>query len=229
MRIFYLSGLIFLGWMHAFSAEVPLLFDTFGWQGESRMGWQSFKAAERIEWIDEYSETGRPALKVYVHFTSQKREATLIWRFADVQMKKFNVRLLMPKQKNRGDVFLHALVTDTRGDAWFLKPWIDRKTVELPYWTRDGRMTQPASPLPVGRWVEYTVNFADDIFYHLPKEKPNHPVQDFALMNISREALNLNSSSRSAVEAVFISFQILPESVLIDKDVVFYLDLVEIL
>jgi hypothetical protein len=168
-------------------------------------------------------------LKVKARFSQKEKEAKLIWRFPDVQLRKFVLRVMVPKQAHTGEVFLRVLMNDTRGDAYFFKPYVQgTSTADLPCWTLGGMKMQKASPLPVGKWVAYTADPAADIFYQQKKQKSANAVQDMALMNTPRDALNIDSGSRPAMEAVFISFQIRDGSPLINQQVEFYLDCVEI-
>jgi len=146
-----------------------------------------------------------------------------------VQCRKFVLRAMVPKQVHSGDVFLRVLMNDTRGDAYFFKPYVQGTSpVDLPCWTLGGMKIQKASPLPVGKWVTYTTDPATDVFYLQKKQKAANAVQDMALMNTPRDALNIDAGSRPAMEAVFISFQIKDGSPLINQEVEFYLDCVEI-
>lgn len=209
--------------------EYPMVFDHFQSSFESRSGWQSFRAAHAFEIVKDHPKAGPHALKVKARFSEENKEATLIWRFPDVQFRKFRARVMMPEQPNTGDVFFRLLTNDTRGDAYFFQPYVDgSQTKDLACLTQEGVQMQPASPLQIGQWVNYEVSSADNIFYHQSKKKPAHEVQDFALMNTARDSLNLSEESRPAMEAAFIVFQIPAGSPLIGKEVEFYLDFVEI-
>lgn len=231
-----MRGIIFLSLIAAGSVfaqpetqDVPVVFDTFQSSFESRTGWQNFGAAYAMEFIETSSEAGPSRLKVKARFSQKEKEAKLIWRFPDVQCRKFVVRAMMPRQAHAGDVFLRVLMNDTRGDAYFFNPYVQGTSpVELPCWTLGGMKIQKASPLPVGKWITYTADPAADVFYLQKKQKAANAVQDMALMNTPRDALNIDSGSRPAMEAVFISFQIKDGSPLINQDVEFYLDCVEI-
>lgn len=167
-------------------------------------------------------------MKVKGRFAKGNAEAVLLWRFPDVQMKKFRARILIPESVPAGDIFFQVVSNDTKGDALFFKPFVQgAATVDLPCPTHEGIKMQPASPLPRGKWTVYEARWPDDVFYE--QKPPKTPRgQDFALMNTARDALNLSAESRPAAEVLFMSFQIPDGSPLIGQEVEFYLDWVEI-
>ncbi|QHI70375.1 Rieske (2Fe-2S) protein [Tichowtungia aerotolerans] len=225
MRKLFLIVLLTTGFLSA--EELPVWFDTFQAPLESQSGWQTFRAAYALEFGEDHSLAGDGFMKVKVKFTSQVREAILIWRFPDVQMKKFRLRVKLPKDAQ--DVFLRMVTNDTQGDAAFFKPWVDgNTTVELPLNTAEGKKVQKASPLPTDNWVTYEVTMPDDIFVEQKKQKSGHPVEDFALMNTGRDSLNLSAESRPATEAFFISFVVPEYSPLFGRELEFMVDSAEI-
>jgi hypothetical protein len=211
------------------AADVPVLFDNFQAPLESLASWQNFRAAHTIGFVDNPSLAGGRAVRVQGHFSRGNSEAVLIWRFPDVQMKKFRARILIPESVPAGDVYFQVIANNTKGDAFFFKPFIQGDVrIELPYRTREGIKKQPAAPLPRGKWIIYEARCPEDVFYEQKRTEASRNTQDFSLMNTTRSALNLSVESRPATEALFLSFQILEDSPLIGKDVEFYLDWVEI-
>ena len=209
------------------AAELPVWFDTFQSTGESLNSWQTFRAATVLTFEKGQAFTGGQAMKAGVRFSPDVREGILIWRFPDVQMKKFRLRVKLPSEAE--GVYLRMVTNDTKGDAAFFKPWTDGHSMaELPLDTAEGRKTQSASPLPTNEWVTYEVTMPDDIFFEQKKQKSNHPVEDFALMNTDRDSLNLSAESRPATEAFFISFVVPEDSPLFGRDLEFLVDLAEI-
>ncbi|MCF7818657.1 MAG: hypothetical protein K9M54_12335 [Kiritimatiellales bacterium] len=208
---------------------VPVWFDAFQAPLESRAGWQTFQAAYALEFVSALPETGRPALKAKARFSKTNLSAVLIWRFPDLQMHRFRARIMVPANLPAGDVFFQMVANNTQGDALFFKPYLDGKpTYDLPCQTIEGLKQQPASPLPHGKWAVYDVGLPGSLFFEQKKGKAAHPVQDMALMNTGRDALNLSAESRPAMEVFFMSFQVPDNSPLLDKEVWFYIDLVEI-
>ena len=208
---------------------IPVWFDAFVSPSDSRASWQTFKAAYAMEIVPLLPETGRPALKAKVRFSKTDLSAVLIWRFPDVQMHRFRARIMVPADLPPGDVFFQMVANNTQGDALFFKPYLDGEpTCDLPSQTVEGMKQQPASPLPRGKWAAYDVGLPGSLFFEQKKEKAAHPVQDFALMNTGRDALNLSAESRPAMEVFFMSFQVPANSPLLDQEVEFYIDLVEI-
>ena len=182
------------------AAERPVWFDTFGPLQKSQAGWQSFRAAYQLNYVEGDSFVDGQAMAAKVKFTPQVREGILIWRFPDVQMKKFRLRVKLPREAK--DVYLRMVTNDTKGDAAFFKPWNNGKNViDLLIHTLEGQKKQPASSLPTGEWVVYEVTMPDDVFYEQKKQKSKHAVHDFALMNTGRDQLKLGAESRPATEA----------------------------
>lgn len=211
------------------AAELPVWFDTFQAPLESRAGWQTFRAAYALGFVDDPSLAGGRAMKASVCFSKETTEAVLIWRFPDVQMKIFRLRAMVPAEIGDAEVYLRMVTNDTRGDALFFKPYVDgTATNELSILTREGDKVQPASPLPAGQWVVYEVVLAEDVFHEQKKKPSAHPVQDFALMNTARDALKLSAESRPATEAFFISFQVPQNSPLVGRETEIYIDYAEI-
>ncbi len=216
-----------LGWVSVQAVELPVWFDTFESQQKSLAGWQSFRALYRLEFEEDGSFTGGRALKAKVRFLPDQREGILIWRFPDVQMHRFRLRVKVPQEAR--EVYLRMVTNDTKGDAAFFKPWTSGDALtDLPLDTADGQKIQSASPLPAGEWVTYDVTMPDDVFFEQKKQKANHPVEEFALMNAGRDSLNLSAESRPATEAFFISFVVPDDSPLFGKDLEFLVDLAEI-
>jgi hypothetical protein len=209
------------------AAELPVWFDTFQNRQKSQSGWQTFRAATALAFEEDRSLTGGGLMKASVKFTPAVREAMLIWRFPDVQMNRFRLRVKVPKEAR--EVYLRMVTNDTKGDAAFFKPWTSGDAlIDLPLDTADGQKLQSASPLPAGEWVTYDVTMPDDVFYEQKKQKANHPVEEFALMNAGRDSLNLSAESRPATEAFFISFVVPEDSPLFGKDLEILVDLAEI-
>ncbi len=212
----------------AHAADLPVWFDTFQSQRESLQSWQSFRAAYKLGFATNPTFIGGQALKVKIKFTPKVRAGVLLWRFPDVQMKKFRMRVKVPRQAK--GVYLRMVTNDTRGDATFFKPWVGGKQiVPLPVQTNEGKKMQKASPLPPGKWVTYEVSIPDDVFYVQMKQKPKgHAVEEYALMNTDRNQLNLSADSRPATEVFFISFIVNKNSPLFGKELEFLVDLAEI-
>lgn len=209
------------------AAELPVWFDTFQSEQKSLSGWQSFRAAYQLGFEEDRSFTGGRALKANVRFSPKQREGILIWRFPDVQMKRFRLKIKVPQKAK--EVYVRMVTNDTKGDAAFFRPWTDGEpTFDLPIHTAEGQKPQKASPLPAGEWVIYEVTMPDDVFYEQKKKKPNHPVQEFALMNTDRDRLQLSAESRPATEAFFISFVVPKGSPLFGEELEFFVDLAEI-
>jgi len=224
-NIFLITVLVCV--VSAGAAKLPVWFDTFQSVQKSQAGWQTFRAAYGLEYGEDTACIAGRFMKVKVKFTPTTREAVLIWRFPDVQMKKFRLRVKLPKEVH--DVYLRMVTNDTKGDAAFFKPWADgHSMVELPLDTAEGLKTQLASPLPTDEWVTYEVTMPDDVFFEQKKQKSNHPVEEFALMNTGRDQLKLSAESRPATEAFFISFVVLKDSPLFDEELEFLVDLAEI-
>ena len=211
------------------AAELPVWFDTFEYTRESRTGWQNFRDAYALDFIEADAPTAGKAMRVHVKFSAANRVAILIWRFPDVQMKKFRIQVQAPKGIGSANVYLQMTSNDTKGDAAFFKPWNNGKSLfDLPVYTVEGWKTQPASALPAGKWVTYEGTMPDDVFYEQKKQKSNNQVLDFALMNTGRDQLKLSADSRPATEAFFISFQVPKDSPLFGRDLEFLVDLAEI-
>lgn len=209
------------------ATELPVWFDTFQSVQKSQAGWQTFRAAYGLEYGEDKTCIAGRFMTVKVKFTSTAREAVLIWRFPDVQMKKFRMRVKLPKEAH--DVYLRMVTNDTKGDAAFFKPWTDgNSTFDLPIHTAEGLKTQSSSPLPTDEWVTYEVTMPDDIFYEQKKQKSNHPVEDFALMNTGRDQLKLRDEGRPATEAFFITFAVAKNSKLFGQDLEILVDRTEI-
>lgn len=211
----------------AHAAELPVWFDTFGSQQKTQAGWQTFRAAYEMGFDKSLSFSDGQAMAVKMTFTPQVREGIIIWRFPDVQMKKFRMRVKLPREAK--DVYLRMVTNDTKGDAAFFRPWTDGDDViDLPIHTVEGQKTQPASPLPTDEWVTYEVTMPDDVFYEQKKQKSKNQVLDFALMNTGRDQLKLSAESRPATEAFFISFVVANDSELFGKEIEVLVDLAEI-
>lgn len=226
MKNRFLITVLFCGFSVC-AAELPVWFDTFQSKQKSLTGWQSFRALYQLDFEDGESFTGGRALKAKIRFSPDQREGILIWRFPDVQMKKFRLRVMLPAGAD--NVFLRMVTNDTTGDAAFFQPWTNGKTVvDLPLDTAAGQKIQQASPLPVGEWVTYDVTMPDDVFFEQKKQKANHPVEEFALMNAGRDSLNLSAESRPATEVFFISFVVPEDSELFGRELEFLVDLAEI-
>lgn len=210
------------------TAELPVWFDAFQSTRESLQGWQSFRAASKLGFEEDETFTAGRALKVKVSFSAKYREATLIWRFPDVQMKRFRMRVKVPPEAR--DVYLWMVTNDTEGNAAFFRPYaVGKPSHELPIHTRDGVKEQPASPLPAGKWATYEVVMPDDLFYEQKKKRSKgQSVQDFALMNTGRDQLKLSAESRPATEAFFITFVVPPDSPLIGRELELLVDFAEI-
>jgi hypothetical protein len=206
---------------------LPVWFDTFQEPLKSQAGWQTFRAACQLGFAEGGQFSGSKAMTVKMKFTPQVREGIIIWRFPDVQMKKFRLRVKLPREAK--DVYLRMTTNDTKGDAAFFKPWTnDEFVVDLPIHTAEGQKTQPASPLPTGEWITYEVTMPADVFYEQQKQKPKHAVHDFALMNTGRDQLRLSAESRPATEAFFISFVVADNSELFGEEIEVLVDLAEI-
>jgi hypothetical protein len=206
---------------------LPVWFDTFQEKLKAQAGWQSFRAAYQLDYVTGSEFTGGQAMTVKMKFTPQVREGIVIWRFPDVQMKKFRIRVKVPAEAR--EVYLRMVTNDTKGDAAFFKPWNNGKNViDLPVHTVEGQKSQPASPLPNGEWITYEVTMPDDVFYEQKKQKAAHAVHDFALMNTGRDQLKLSAESRPATEAFFISFGVQEDSPLFGRDLEILVDLAEI-
>jgi hypothetical protein len=207
--------------------ELPVWFDTFQETLKSQAGWQNFRAAYQLGFVDGGEFRSGRAMKANVRFSNTVREAILIWRFPDVQMEKFRIRVKLPREAR--DVYLRMVTNDTTGDAAFFKPWNNGKQmIDLPIHTVEGQKKQPASPLPSGEWVIYEVSMPDDVFYEQKKQKAAHAVHDFALMNTGRDQLKLSAESRPATEAFFITFAVPHHSPLFGRELEFLVDFAEI-
>lgn len=227
MRKLFLIVFMMAGYL--WSEDLPVWFDTFQEPLESQSGWQTFRAATALQFEKDRSLAGDGLMKVKVRFLPKVRTAILIWRFPDVQMKQFRLRVQAPEEIGDADVYLRMVTNDTKGDAAFFKPWVHGdSSADIPIGTADGNKFQPASPLPSGEWITYEVTMPDDVFYEQKKQKPSHAVQDFALMNTGRGQLNLSAESRPATEAFFISFTVPDYSPLFGRDLEFLVDFAEI-
>ena len=208
------------------AAELPVWFDTFQAPRESQQGWQSFRAAYELGFDEDASLAGGRALKAKVKFSKTTREAILIWRFPNVQMKRFRLRVQVPREAR--DVYLRVITNNTKGDAAFFKPWNGgQSSFDLPIHTAEGQKNQPASPLPSGKWMTYEVALPEDVFYEQKKQKAGHAVEEFALMNTGRNQLNLDAGSRPAIEAFFIVFAVPNDSPLLGRELEFLVDFAE--
>jgi len=211
------------------AAELPVWFDTFQAPRESRAGWQTFRAAYALGFPEDAAWTGGRALEAKVRFEPGTTEAVLIWRFPDVQMKKFRLRAMAPAEIGDAKIYLRMVTNDTKGDAAFFRPYrVGDGSFDLPVPTAEGLKTQRASPLPAGRWVDYEVAMPDDVFHEQQRRRAAHAVQDFALMNMARDALKLGADSRPATEAFFISFVVPDDSPLFGRELEIRVDLAEI-
>jgi hypothetical protein len=222
---------IFIGWLAgvliAGAVELPVWFDTFQEPLKSQAGWQSFRAAYQLGFVEGGAFSDGKAMTVKIKFTPQVREGIIIWRFPDVQMKKFRIRVKVPAEAL--EVYLRMTTNDTKGDAAFFKPWNNGKNViNLPIHTVEGQKPQPASPLPAGEWVLYEVTMPDDVFYEQKRQKAAHAVHDFALMNTGRDQLKLSAESRPATEAFFITFAVPGNSPLFGRELEILVDFAEI-
>jgi hypothetical protein len=209
------------------ATELPVWFDVFQDPLKSQAGWQTFRAATAMELADDADASAGKVLKATVTFSPTVCQGILIWRFPDVQMKKFRMRVKAPKEAR--EVYLSMISNDTKGDAAFFKPWNNGKSLfNLPINTVEGPKLQPASPLPAGEWVTYEAAMPDDVFYEQKKQKSNNAVLDFALMNTGRDQLKLSAESRPATEAFFISFTVSENSPLIGRKLEFMIDFAEV-
>lgn len=218
------SGMFMLG---AQASELPVWFDTFQVPQKSSRGWQSFQAAYKLGYEESEGFTAGHAMKAHVRFSEANRKAVLIWRFPDMQVEKFHMRVKLPSEAK--GVYLQMVSNDTKGDAAFFKPWNNGKALfDLPIHTAEGVKVQPASPLPAGEWVVYEVAASNDVFYEQKKMKHKNADLDFSLMNTGRDGLKLSADSRPATEVFWISFIVPADSELFGKELEILVDLAEI-
>ncbi len=223
--VVFIIGLVAVVWVDA--TELPVWFDTFGSEQKSLTGWQCFRAAYHIGFEKDRSFSDGQAMKAKMKFSRKVREGTLIWRFPDVQVNKFRMRVKLPSEAK--GVYLQMVSNDTKGDDAFFKPWSNGESLfDLPIHTAEGVKTQPASPLPAGEWVVYEVAASNDVFYEQKKKKRKNADLDFSLMNTGRDGLKLSADSRPATEVFWISFIVPADSELFGKELEILVDLAEI-
>lgn len=214
-----LSVLVWAVALCSYAAELPIWFDTFQAPLESRRAWQTFRAADALSFAEEGDDAGGGVMRAHVRFCQEHREAILIWRFPDVQMRSVRMWARIPESVPDGEILLRVISNDTQGDALFFRPYSgETKQVDWPGGPNDGDSRPTASPLPRGRWVVYEARLPDDVFHEQRRAPAEHPVHDFSLMNIGRDALQLSGEDRPALEALFFSFQVTNDSPLIGRE-----------